>query len=208
VSNQIAGEPAFRWWVPFVLRKRNRIIAKMKSRYWRTTHKFGIRVPKTVQEALAIDEETNTDFWRKALGKEMSMVKVTGTAVKGVTSEQVRTGQAKELIGFQEIKCPIIFDIKMDFTRKARFVAGVHLTDAPGSITYSSVVSRDSIWIAFLVAGLNNLELLAGDVANVYLNAPCRERIWFEWQIETGDDQGKVLKIACVLYGLMLSGAA
>ena len=208
VSNQIADEPAFCWWVPSVLRKRNRILAKMKSRYWRTTHKFGIRVPKTVQEALAIDEETNTDFWRKALGKEMSKVKVAWTAVEGVTPEQVRTGQAKELIGFQDIKCHIIFDVKMDFTRKARFVAGGHLTDAPGSITYSSVVSRDSIRIAFLVAGLNDLELLAGDVTNAYLNAPCRERIWFEGQIETGDDQGKVLEITRALYGLKSSVAA
>jgi hypothetical protein len=124
------------------------------------------------------------------LGKEMSKVKVTWTAVEGVTPEQVRTGQAKELIGFQEIKCHIIFDVKMDFTRKARFVAGGHLTDAPGSMTYSSVFSRDSIRIAFIVAGLNDLELLAGDVTNAYLNAPCRERIWFEGQIETGDDQG------------------
>ena len=56
-SNKIADQPAFNWWVHSVLRKRNRIVAKVKSRYWRTTHIFGIRVPKTVQEALAIDEE-------------------------------------------------------------------------------------------------------------------------------------------------------
>ena len=63
------------WWVHTVLRKRNRIVAKVK-RYWRTTHKFGIGLPKTVEEALAIDEETGTDFWRKALAKEMAKVKV------------------------------------------------------------------------------------------------------------------------------------
>jgi hypothetical protein len=33
----------------------------------------------------------------------------------------------------------------MDFTRKARFVAGGHTTTAPATMTYSSVVSRDSI---------------------------------------------------------------
>jgi hypothetical protein len=66
-ANRIAHEPAFNWWVHTVLRKRNRIVAKVK-RYWRTTHKFGIRVPKTVEEALSIDDETGNDFWRKALG--------------------------------------------------------------------------------------------------------------------------------------------
>jgi hypothetical protein len=76
VANKIAHEPAFNWWVHDVVRKRNRIISKVKSKYWKTTHKFGIRVPKTVEEALQIDEETGTDLWRKALGKEMSKVKV------------------------------------------------------------------------------------------------------------------------------------
>ncbi|KAI2495965.1 Reverse transcriptase (RNA-dependent DNA polymerase) [Fragilaria crotonensis] len=59
------------------------------QRYWRTTHKFGIRVPKTVEEALAIDEETGTDFWRKALGKEMTKVKVAWKNMAGITPEQL-----------------------------------------------------------------------------------------------------------------------
>ena len=44
-------EPAFAWWVPHTLKKRNRIIVKVKSTYWMRTHKFGIRIPKTVEEA-------------------------------------------------------------------------------------------------------------------------------------------------------------
>ena len=34
-------------------------------------------------------------------------------------------------------------------------------TDAPSSITYSSVVSRDSVRIAFTLAALNDLEIMA-----------------------------------------------
>jgi hypothetical protein len=49
------------------------------------------------------------------------------------------------MIGFQEIGCHIIFDIKMDFTRKVRFVASGHMTDTPAAMTYSSVVSRESV---------------------------------------------------------------
>ena len=208
VANRIAEEPAFKWWVPSVLRKRNRIVAKVKSRYWKTTHKFGIRVPKSVEEALAIDEETGTNFWRNAMGKEMGKVKVAWKPREDITPEQARAGKVADMIGFQEIKCHVIFDVKMDFTRKARFVAGGHLTEAPGSITYSSVVSRDSIRLAFLIAGLNDLDVLAGDVTNAYLNAPCREKIWFEGQLETGEDRGKVLIITRALYGLKSSGAA
>ena len=74
VANQIVEEPAFAWWVKDVLRCRNRIISKVKSRYWKTTHKFGIRLPRSIQQALQIDEETGTDLWHQAIEKEMKNV--------------------------------------------------------------------------------------------------------------------------------------
>ena len=52
VANLIVDEPAFKLWVPLTLKKRNRVIAKVKRKYWRTTHKFGIRVPKSIDEGL------------------------------------------------------------------------------------------------------------------------------------------------------------
>jgi hypothetical protein len=42
VQARLAEEPAFAWWVPYTLKKLNRIIAKIKSKYWVRTHKFGI----------------------------------------------------------------------------------------------------------------------------------------------------------------------
>jgi hypothetical protein len=74
VANQLVEEPAFAWWVKDVLRRRNRIISKVKSKYWKTTHKFGIRLPHSVKQALQIDEETGTDLWRRAIEKEMKNV--------------------------------------------------------------------------------------------------------------------------------------
>ena len=49
------GMPAFAWWVPYVLSKRDRIIKAVDKRYFKTTYKFGIEVPKTVAQALEID---------------------------------------------------------------------------------------------------------------------------------------------------------
>jgi hypothetical protein len=144
-----------------------------------------------VEEALEIDWTTNTDFWRKAINKEMAKVKIAWITHDGHTPQQVREGKASEFIGFQKIGCHIVFDIKMDFTRKARFVTGGHTTTAPTSITYLSVVSRDSVRLAFLIAALNNIDIMSCDLENVYLNAPCREKIWFEAGIECGKDQGK-----------------
>ena len=208
VANNIQDEPAFRWWVPHTLRTRERIISKVKSRYWVTTHKFGIKLPKTVQEALQIDKKTGTDFWKKAIQKEMSNVRVAFKRWENGTVADAKSGQG--LPAYQRIKCHMIFDIKMDgkFTRKARFVAGGHTTDPPSSITYSSVVSRDSVRIAFMLAALNDLDLSACDIGNAYLNAPCREKIWTEAGPEFEEDEGSVMLVVRALYGLKSSGAA
>ena len=44
VSNQISGDPEFAWWLPYILKKKIRIISKLKTNYWRTTHKYGVRL--------------------------------------------------------------------------------------------------------------------------------------------------------------------
>ena len=50
------------------------IIAKVKSWYWKTNHKYGVRLPHSLQEALQINKETGTDFWWQAIQKEMKKV--------------------------------------------------------------------------------------------------------------------------------------
>ena len=74
----------------------------------------------------------------------------------------------------------MIFDIKLgeNFRRKARLVGGGHTTIEPSSITFSSVVSRDSVRIALTIAALNDLGIRAWNIQNTYLTALCREKIW------------------------------
>lgn len=190
VANKIADMPTYRWWVPFTLRKRNRIISKAKTKYWRTTHKFGIRIPKTVEEALELDRDNGNTLWRDALNKEVSRVRISFEENKEkYTPTEIRNGSAPEYRSFQEISCHMIFDVKINFDRKARFVANGSTTDAPQSITYSSVVSRDSVRLAFLIAALNDLEISSCDIGNAFLNAECREKIWFEAGSELGQDR-------------------
>ena len=73
----------------------------------------------------------------------------------------------------------MIFDVKMDgkFTRKTKLVADRHTTATSSSI-FSSVVSRDSVRIAFLLASLHDLDIFACDIFNEYLNAKCGEKLW------------------------------
>ena len=67
----------------------------------------------------------------------------------------------------------MIFDIKLgeNFSRKARLVGGGHTTTAPSSITFSSVVSRDSVRIALTISALNEFDILACDIQNTYITA-------------------------------------
>ena len=100
-----------------------------------------------------------------------------------------------------------MFDVKMDFTRKARFCAGGHTTDAPDGITYLSVVSRDSVLrLGFLAAALHDVDILSINLENACLNAPCAEMTWFEGTAECGDAKGKVCVLVRSLYGLKSSG--
>ena len=198
VAHDLDQMPCFKWWVRSVLRKRDRIIKKVKTRYWKRTHKFGIELPNSVEEALAIDRKTGTDFWEKAIAKEMKNVMV--------AFEFPEDGKIPP--GFKEIKCHMVFDIKSTLQRKARFVAGGHMTDPPKESVFSSVVSRDSVRIGFTYAALNGLQVLAADVQNAYLNAPTKEKIWFKAGLEFGKERaGHPVLVVRALYGLKSSGA-
>jgi hypothetical protein len=53
VENAISEKPAFKWWVPFVLKKRDHIISKTKaSSYWLKTHKYGLEIPKNYDDCV------------------------------------------------------------------------------------------------------------------------------------------------------------
>jgi transposase len=71
IAHNLSKESAFSWWVRDVLKHRDRIIAASNTRYVKHTHKFGIELPKTVEEALDIDRKTCTTYWYDAIQKEM-----------------------------------------------------------------------------------------------------------------------------------------
>jgi hypothetical protein len=115
IENGLNKELVFAWWIKPTVKHKRTFMKYAKCRFAKRTHTFGIRVPQTVQEALEIDRETKTTFWRDAIHKEMKNNRL---AFKILDEDQAAP------IGYKWIKCHMIFDIKMDFTRKARYVAG------------------------------------------------------------------------------------
>ena len=56
--------------------------------------------------------------------------------------------------------------MKMDFTRKARWVLDGHKTDESKIYIYAGVVSRESLRIALTYAALNGADVTAADIRN------------------------------------------
>ena len=99
-------------------------------------------------------------------------------------------------VGWSKSSGHIIFDVKMDFTCKARWVKDGHLTHAPVQSTHSGVVSRESIRIALLYAALNGIDVVAGDIQNAYLQAPSSEKHYVLCGLEFGlENVGRVALI-------------
>ena len=65
----------------------------------------------------------------------------------------------KPPVGFSRLRVHLVFDIKLDLTRKARLVADGHLMPDPVDSTYTGVVSRESVRIALTYAGLLGLDI-------------------------------------------------
>eukprot|EP00804_Cyclotella_cryptica_P030525 CCRYP_020633-RA/>CCRYP_020633-RA protein AED:0.28 eAED:0.28 QI:0/0/0/1/0/0/4/0/472 len=186
VAQGIDHEQVFNWWVPHVLKKRDSIIPQVNRRsaqHLKRTHKWGLEVPRSVDDALAIDIRNGNTFWTDAIAKEMKNVRV--------AFKILDDGEGPPPC-FQFIRCHVIFDIKMeDCRRKARLVAGCHVTDVPPTITYLSVVGRGTVRIALSLAALNDLEVKVADIMNAYVTAPTEEKIRTILGPEFGDDQGK-----------------
>jgi hypothetical protein len=122
INNKLQDFPEFSWWVNYTLKKKRSFIKSTKSTYSQCTHKFGIKIPRTVQEALAIDQQTGTTHWYNVIQKEM---------MNNKAAFQFLDDNERVPVGHKWIKCHKIFDMKMEFTRKARIIAAGHMTNPP-----------------------------------------------------------------------------
>ena len=155
----------------------------------------------SILQVQQIDAKCGNTLWWDAICKEMKNVR---------PDFEVLEGDVHQLpSGSYEIKCYMIFDVKIveNFRRKARLVAGSHTTDAPATLTYSSVISRDSVRIALTIAALNGLEVMACDIQNAYVTADCREKIWTRAGPELWSESGTILLIHKALYRMKSPGA-
>ena len=179
-AQRLHEEPAFQWWLPSVLQQREAIVSKVKARAV-TTHKY------------SLDMKNGNSVWRQAIEKEMTNV--------GITFQLLNHGDDPP-IGYTKASGHLIFDVKMDFTRKARFALDGHKTEKPEISTYAGVVSRENIRIVLTYASLNKLLVYAADIQNAYLQAPSSQKHYIECGAELSKKNiGRKALIKRSLYG-------
>ena len=75
VANGISVQLASAWWVKSMLSNSWCILSKLgKTKYFRTTEKFEIKVPRTVAEATCFINENSNTLWTDTIRKEMTHV--------------------------------------------------------------------------------------------------------------------------------------
>ena len=164
----------------------------------KTTHKYGIEVPTTINQARLIDEKNGNTFWHDAIEKDMITI---------LPALDILSSGDPPPICYIKTSVYLVFDVKMDFTRKARWVKDGHLTPNPVDSNFAGGVSRENVRITLIYAALNDLDIFAADVKSAYLQVPTSEKHFIicgsEFPIEF---QGKIGVIKRALYGGKYAG--
>ena len=118
----IDREPAFAWWVPYTLIKCEVVLSSMNMRIRGKTHKYGVKIPTNVLHAYRIDEKNGNTLCTDSLQKEMYNVRVAFEVLE--EGSQVPKG-------WNTVTGYLVWDVKMNFTHKARCILDGHKTQDP-----------------------------------------------------------------------------
>ena len=104
----------------------------------------------------------------------------------------------------------MIFDIKVDLRRNARLVIRGHVVNSSDHEVYASTMKSVSDRILMKIASANDLDVMAGDIGNAYLNNNTEEKMYTradtEFEVVGIMDERTLLEVIKVLYGLPTSG--
>jgi len=121
-----------------------------------------------IQNAIDLDRKNGDTFWMDSLAKVMRNL--------NVAFEYLELGEKAPPGWFKALGHIIVFDVKMNFTWKARWVKDGHKTPDSTTSSFAGVVSCESIRIGLTYAALLRLPVIGGDIQNAYLQAPSSEK--------------------------------
>ena len=131
-----------------VLWRRDHIICKI-VRKKRKGIKYNIKDPKWWQRLVVLIRRTTILFGRIIYQKNE----------KKSIAFSILDEKSTPPVWYKHVRWRVIFDVNIDFTRKAWWLAVGHKTPDPIMSTCVGVVSKESVRIAFTYAALNNLDV-------------------------------------------------
>ena len=103
-------------------------------------YKFGVRIPRTYNEAIMLDKENGNTLWQDAVRRELDQI----SSYKSFCNIGVGVSPGAD---YKKIKVKFIFDCKADGHRKGHLVAWGDMTLEPEESVYSSVATLRSLHI-------------------------------------------------------------
>ncbi|CAJ1970505.1 unnamed protein product [Cylindrotheca closterium] len=153
--------------------------AKKKGRLWRPLPIwYGILIPRTVKEALALDDDNGNHFWHEAMEQEIA-------SLIAMNCFDFHSSNYKPGPNSQFAPLRMIFEAMQDGRRKVRLVCGGHLVDPRGISTRSTVVKGVSVHLLDMIANHYGLTIVHGDVGNAFITANCLEGIHLDLSLES-----------------------
>ena len=162
--------------------------AKLRSNRTRPIYQYGVQVPRNHNEAVHIDTANSNTLWQDAERTELAQLdeyEAFKDLGKGAPAPN----------GYKKIRVHFVYACKHDGRRKARLVAGGHLTDTPVDSVYSSVVSLRVIRTVTFLSELNGLELWGTDIGNAYLESVTKEKVHITVGPEFGERAGHTIAL-------------
>jgi hypothetical protein len=163
--------------------------------------KYGIAIPRNVNEAFELDAENGNKKWADAIEKEISTL----LALNCFTFHGPGYKPGPD---YQFAPLRMIFEVKQDGRQKCRLIAQGHVVDSSGISTRSTVVKGISVRLLDLIAHRDKLKVLCGDVGNAFVTANCLEKIWSRAGPEFGERCDSIVTLNKALYGLSSSSRA
>lgn len=186
-------------------RGKTRTSTKKKSKPGRISRpleeKFGVQIPRNINDAKELDKLNGDTAWMDAINKEI------GTLLE-LECFIFHSPDYKPGPEYQFAPLRMIFEVKQDGRKKARLTIGGHVVDANGISTRSTVVKTISVRLIDLICHRDGLTLKHGDVGNAFITAKCLEKIYSRATPEFGERSDAIVILNKALYGLRTSGRA
>jgi Reverse transcriptase (RNA-dependent DNA polymerase). len=147
---------------------------------------------------LWIDKAAGNKKWQEAVMKEIA-------ALIHHKCFEFKSTKFMPSADYQYALLCLVYDIKSDLCYKARLVVQGHRVDPRGLSTRATVVKGILVRLLDVIAHHQGLQVLIGDVGNVFIQVFTKEKYYTHLGAEFGERAGMIAIIVCALYDLTTS---